>query len=745
MIKKTKFAAPTHAQKNQIKTFALRRSLNRTCVASVGFAGMMLGQAYGQQIAILDTGVDPNRGFNTVGGFNYFLNTDDTSDVSDLEPEGHGTVSVRVASEAFNGEIVPFVITNGDTSQDATTENMVRSARDSALSDILGQDSIRAVGITWGTSGVVGSSAPLISDLSRANKVIAIMAGNESASQPNVLATSSFNLSGVIIVGATDASGELLPESNRAGTTAQRFVAAIGLPDADAVLGDTSWATARITGIAGAVLAQNPDLTAEEVAQVIFDSAEDRGAEGTDAEFGRGVILSAEQVLNNVIGTPTVPTPAPMPAPAPAPAPPTDSGGGGGGGGGGGAAILLIGGALAGALFLGRRSNTKLEKTLVLDSYGRTFQVDLSDDIVVNDADLELSNFFNSLEQDSVAGQFQLPGLKTNISFSANSLKDPRIDFIEYFATPGDRGTERRHNSVSFATNSRLSDHVSLSSGYQVSAQQEFGGLSLLPVESEFGRSSFISGQSFTSVLSGFSPQANTASLALHSKSNIANGLKFGLVSVDGDNAFSQHSLSSFLQGSYQINERTGLSIQFGQIRETGSVLGGASEGIFSVDQSTTYAINLAGKIRLAEQFSLVSNYGIGRTDVDAAQNSLLADFSTLRSDWYGLGLIGDNVLRSRDQLGISVSQPLKVQSGAVNYSIPTGRLASGDIGFDTERINLGDTNATERNIEAYYRTMLNDRFELGAFAQYRRNPNHVRDHGDDMILMATIKYRPKL
>ena len=232
--------------------------------------GVSVGQSHAQQIALLDTGVDPNRGFNIADGFNYFANTDDTSDVSDREPEGHGTVSVRVASEAFSGEIVPFVITNGDTSQDATTEAMVTNARDSALSDILGRPEVRVIGFTWGTNGVVNSSAPLVSNLSANDRFIAIMAGNDSASQPNILATSSFNLPGVLVVGATDASGALLPESNRAGTTANRFVAAIGLPDSEATVGGTSWATARISGIAGAVLLQNPNLSAEEVAQVIF-------------------------------------------------------------------------------------------------------------------------------------------------------------------------------------------------------------------------------------------------------------------------------------------------------------------------------------------------------------------------------------------------------------------------------------------------------------------------------------------
>jgi len=145
--------------------------------------------------------------------------------------------------------------------------------------------------------------------------------------------------------------------------------------------------------------------------------------------------------------------------------------------------------------------------------------------------------------------------------------------------------------------------------------------------------------------------------------------------------------------------------------------------------------------IRLPKKFSIIGNYGIGRTRVESSSQSLLNDFSTLSSDWYSLGLIGNNVFRAKDQVGLAFSQPLKVRSGSVDYSIPVGRLDSGRIGFDTERINLSDTDATEQTVEAYYRTMLSDRLELGGFMSYRRNPNHISDRGNEGIVMATLRF----
>lgn len=715
---------------NSFCSSALRKS-----ALMIGAMCLTISNAQAQQVALLDSGVDPNRGFNIAPGFNHYLDNSDTTDQSDREGEGHGTVSARVASEAFSGEIVPLVVTDGDLT--SSNEGQVRVARNAALSDALSRDSVRVVGITWGTSGVVDTSSPLIAELTEANKVVAIMAGNDVSASPNALSRASFRLTGVVIVGATDASGVLLPESNRAGVAANKYVALNGLPSSTSDFGGTSWAAARLSGIAGAVLLQNPNLTAAQVVDVILESAEDAGAAGVDEEYGRGIIRNAQQVLDNAIGTPTVPTDPTPPPPAP------ESGGGGGGGGAG--AVLLVGGALAGALLLTRKPKTKLEKTLVLDSYGRTFQTDLTQSIEVNDGTLELNQFFHSFAQQSqsnfLASQISLPGLSTQVSFQAASLVDPRFDYVKYFAAPNDVGIEPEQNALAFSVASQLSQKVGLTSAYQINPDQEFGGASNLVAHNEFGKSAFLSGQSFGSVLSGFSPQANTSSLTYRPNKNARSSLKLGLVSVDESERFNQDSFSTIIEGNYQLNDNAGVSLQFGQIQENGSVLGGGGGGVFGVDNAVTYAVNLSGNLQVAEKFSVVGNYGVGHTTVESSDNSLLKDFSGLRSDWYSVGLIGNNVFRAKDQIGFAFSQPLKIQSGEVDYSIPTGRLADTTIGFDTERVNLSQTNATERSLEAYYRTMWSDKVELGGFMSYRQNPNHVSDNGDEAIVMATIRF----
>ncbi len=728
--------SPIGTPKSRLVPSNVARNLAAVLSCSATLFIGTVGDAYAQQVAILDSGVDPTRGFNIVGGFNYFSNTSDTSDVSDREGEGHGTVSARVITEAFSGEIVPFVITDG-VSPASSNESQVTVARDLALNDIMGRSEVRVVGFTWGTSGIRDTPAPLVSGLVAANKVVAILAGNESADNPNALSQAHFNLDGAIVVGATDINGDLLATSNRAGITQDKYVAAIGLPTTDAELGGTSWATARISGIAGAVLMQNPNLTAAQVVDVILRSAEDRGAVGTDAEYGRGVILSAQQVLNNVIGTPTVPTPVTPTTPS---TPEPVSGGGGGGGGGG---ALLLGGALAGALLLLRKPSDKLEKTLVLDAYGRGFVIDLNDHVEINDQALHLNQFFHSLEQTGVSDSVYLPTINTQVAFSAITQTDPREDMIKYFSGPDDKAFADERVNVSMGLRSHLSQTVELNAGYKVNPRQEFSGLSETVDNHYFGRSSFITGQSFGSVLSGFNAQAETLSLNYSPRVISNTHFKLGLVSAAaGNNQYEQESVSSIFEGAYQFNDNKNLKLQIGQLEEKGGVLGSAAGGVFGVKSATTYAMNLTGTMQLNDKFNVVANYGIGRTQVDAIADSLLTDFSTLRSDWYSVGAIGNNVFRRQDQMGVAFSQPLKIREGSLNYSIPIGRFANGDVRFDTERVNLSDTNATERSVEAYYRTMLSEHLELGGFISYRSDPNHVSDHDDEALIMATVRWR---
>ena len=332
-------------------------------------------------VGLIDSGVSSSVNI-AEGGYDFFADTDNTEDTTTI---GHGSVAAQIIQSFFNGSILPLKVTDGNFTSS-------QSAVDAALSSVVSKSEVRAISMSEGQAG----QSATIGDVSAAGKFIAIRSGNGFGNSPTTLAQTAFTLPGVVIVGATLDNEELIDSTNRAGPTADRYVATFGTTDLSPVFG-TSFASARMAGIAAAVFQQNTNLSGEDVAQVILNAAVDKGDPGTDPVWGRGFVADAAQVLNTPSGPVTIPGDGTA-----------DPGTGGSGGGGSSAAgaALLVGAAAGAAILLTRRG--KLEKTLVLDSYGRPFEVDLNDHIEVASAHLSVGQFFHSYDERASGVRFEL-------------------------------------------------------------------------------------------------------------------------------------------------------------------------------------------------------------------------------------------------------------------------------------------------------------------------------------------------
>lgn len=675
-----------------------------------------LPAAFAQQVALIDSGISSNVNV-APGGFNHF---DNNSDTSDVDVNNHGSTSALIISESFSGGIVPFKVT------DAARSNIAQSvaAREASLSDIASNGNIRAVGITYGD--VVGSPSNNIASVSSAGKFIAIMAGNEGAAEPSALALGSQGLPGVLIVGGTDSAGNLLSQSNRAGSAATRFVTSPGVTQFNSVSG-SSFATARITGIAGRVFQQNPQLTGQEVVDIIIASTLDRGATGVDSINGQGFIANAAQVLNHPVGSTLIATGGQV-------ASTSDDGGGGGSSGAG--AALLVGGAVAAALIFSRKSKKKLEKTLVLDSYGRGFHIDLNDQITVEDGHLKLSDFFSALGQKAHGQRIGLGGQEVYVDMMYSTNDIEILDIEKHFASPYDKAMQDNDLDMSLSLGAELSNGFNYELSHKVNPDHYYGGMSDID-DAGFNENQFFSGQSFSSPLSGFAHRADAFRVGYAAKDKL--NVSMGLVSVDEDQDFGKESLSAIFQGKYQFDNNTAISVQFGKLNEEKSLFGGSAGGAFGVQSSETYALNFTGNWQINDQLALVGHYGVGYTDVQEAELSFLHNFSGIESSWFGMGLLGRELFRKGDKYGLAFSQPLRIDSGEVDYSVPYARDYYGTILKNTERVSLVPE-ASERMLEGFYATKLGKRFELGTFFTVRENPNHEAASNMDYSIMATLR-----
>jgi hypothetical protein len=217
--------------------------------------------------------------------------------------------------------------------------------------------------------------------------------------------------------------------------------------------------------------------------------------------------------------------------------------------------------------------------------------------------------------------------------------------------------------------------------------------------------------------------------------------MHFGLVSTQEDSEYGEHSSAAVIEGSYEFGERGELNVQLGRMEESGSLFGGSSGGAFGVNESTTYSLNLSGAWHVSEDISLIGNYGLGYSRVDGARFSLLHNFSDIRTNWYGVGVLANNVFSARDQIGVALSQPLRVSDGEVDMHIPYARDFEGKIYKHVDRIGL-EPDGVERTVETYYRFRLGRSALLGAHLMLQDQPNHLKDADTEVTFLATMKLR---
>ena len=669
-------------------------------VAVGGWTPFAVAQTDDIQVGLIDTGT--NAGINLApGGFDFFSNTQDTSDQT---PSQHGTTSSLIINEMAPGiPIVPLKVTDGEfnTSQGATDAAILRAAA---------APGVRVISLSEGSAGVSST----VADAANAGKFIAIRAGNEAAANPNPLSVAAFGLPGVVIVGGTDGTGGPLLTSNNAGVTAERFVRTLGVTQFSPVTGG-SFAAARLAGIAAQVLRATPFLTAEQLAQVIFAAAEDFGAPGVDPVYGQGLVRNAEQVINSPAGQMQIPS--------------------SGGGGGAGVAALVVGVGVGAALLL--RNNKKLKKTLILDSFGRPFSIDLTEAARVNNLKPTVAQFIDAIDERFNAHRLSMFG-DTEVRVSYSTRDTVSLDLDRHFALPDDAAFRDQELDWNFSVRGGGPHGFHYQADRLTNADTNFGISGDLDDVTGLGGISFLSGQSFSSPYLGFSQRSDSLKMGYRSRDGL--DLKFGIVDSHDDVDYGTRSVAAVLEGTYEFQDAGMVGIQFGRLNEAGSLFGGSSGGALGVDETTTYAANLSGAWHVSEHLSLIGNYGAGYSRVEDSGH-MLRDFSSVHSDWFGIGLVGRDVFTDKDQLGVAISQPLRVTRGNVDMHVPYARDFAGNIFRHVDRISLAP-GGTEHTFETYYRYELGRRAQLGAYLMVQHEPNHFQGAGTEVTLLSTLKVR---
>ena len=637
-------------------------------------------------VAIVDTGLDPGIVGGSLAGPGYDFYNNDPEAVDD-QPARHGTSSgLAAVQEAPNISLLPV---KAYSASFQTSSAILQEAF-----EFTAQQGVRAVSHSIGS--ITNTPLPALQAVTNSGAILVVQSGNAGAPSPTGDARQVPNLGGRGIVAGGILGDSPWAANNRAGDLADHYLVA----DVRGPIGGwvgTSMATPRVAAVAAAVSESFPFLAPEQVVQILFESAVDLGAPGVDSNYGHGLV--DYNAAMSAVGEGSIPSGG-------------GSGDGGGGGGGSGVAIaaLAVGGAVAYTLF---NKEEDLKKTIFVDKFGRAFNIDLANRATTK-RNATVHGLFGARQNpmDMVAmdreGQtlafVSEPDAYDPLNPAGLSLADP-VDETRYigFRSHLDQG----EIATTMALNADLAG--------------EFGALAFDDSTSR-PQPRFLYNQVFSTPVMGYSSKGSSFRFAWDGDQADTSSHRLGLAVIDDQE---QHGLASnsVLYENNMERDEYRLGFQLGALMEDGSLLGGASDGAFSADQTNTYYIGVNGAWNLTPDITLMGGYFQGLSQVEASPNALLDQFTDIRTEGYGLGLLVSEVLSRHDSVGLAWSSPMQTTDGSARLTLPVSQNRNtGEIGYESSTLSFDGANQ-ENIFEAYYAYNLGARGDVFAHFSYTTNP----------------------
>lgn len=676
------------------------------------------GTGRGVDIAILDTGINPNlpEFANKV----HPASRDIVAQRGLADTEGHGTAVAAVAAAARDGSRTLGVafdsrVLSLNTSDPANCDpedgcRHPESAIATAV-DVARANGARVVNISLGGEGVGQALIAAVQRATAAGLVVVIAAGNESAANPTAFA-SQLALAGggnVIIAGSSGVSAgpgtvdlsQISAFSNRAGSSAPSYLAALGFrvvaPDETGTLfqwSGTSFSAPVISGAAALLASAFPNLTGGQIAELLLSSADDVGEPGVDAVFGRGLLN-----LNRAF--------APRGALHPA--------------GTGGAPVSAIANGTTSTPMGDARPT--LPGMVVLDGFNRAYAIDLARTLTRAPAEQPLAE---ALQPGLESGGMTIGASSVAVAVTVRRSLAGRSD-AELARIGLSRADAERARVVAAHALTRLSPRTAVALGFSESARMlqqrlaERGGGAFLVARDPALRTGFIAeGARSAGIRHDLGPVALTVT---------AETGEVGIV----ETLPVERRPGGYSQTSVTVDRRLGpvdLSLGVTRLQEQASLLGArfgfAPEGAVTtfLDAGLGYAFGggWGGQARLRAGWTLLP------------QNGGLVRGGTLGSDAWSLDLWRAAAFRSGDVLSLRVSQPLRVREGGYLLNLPTSyNYDDGRVGYTLSPFNLAPR-GREIDLEAAYRVPLwGEAGSLSAHGFLRRQPGHYEAAGDDL------------
>jgi len=657
-------------------------------------------------IAIVDSGINPD--LPEFAGRIHGASRDITSNRGVTDTEGHGTAvsataaagrdGSRMLGVAFDATILSLN-TSDPTDCDGEDgcshyDNDIAEAIDIARSN-----GARVINISLGGEGAGSTLLAAVNRATADGIVIVMSAGNEGEANPGGFALESARSGNgaLIIAGAHDARRDIASFSNQAGTGAQHYLTALGTSVRTidhqtgglAIYQGTSFSAPIISGAAALLASAFPNLSGQQIVELLLASADDAGAPGRDSTFGNGILNIARAFEPR--GATTL--------------------------AGSGAPVSLgSNGTTAGPM--GDAQGPQSLGAIILDGYSRAYAVDLARSLSTAPQERPLASALGGdTSSATAAGGTTAVSITMRRNFSGN----PEVGLAQAGLSYQDG---RKAKAVAGLAISRLTPRTAVALGFSESGktlQQRLAGAehkAFLVARDPTARTGFVAdGQSAIGIRHDLGPAALTVTS------------ERGEIRDYGPRrAFD----SGYSIGSVTADRRIGparLSLGATRLEEDATILGGRFSGVFGNGGATSWFVDGAASFDLGKGWGASASYRRGWTILPAGG---LAEGGSLASEAFSVDLSKRGAFTAGDRLAFRMMQPLRVRSGGFDLSVPTSYdYATGGVGYEARQYSLAPS-GRELDFEAAYGLSLFDG-DLSANLFLRTDPGHVEAMRSDL------------
>jgi len=703
----------------------------------------------GEIIAIIDTGIDSDS-----PEFEGRLHTlsQDLAGNRGVDPEDdHGSNVALVAAGARNGSGALGVAFDAQVlalradlpgscvSGSSQGGSMSCVLMDTAIAD--GVDLAIGAGASVINLSIGGSDAApqLRSAIARAADagiVVVVSAGNGGdgslpgidPGQPNPFASSLLEAGNgnVIIAGSVDANGDFSGFSNRAGDDAASFISARGericcvYQDGElfvetingqeyvTLFSGTSFAAPQVAGAVALMAQAFPNLSGQEITEILLNSARDAGASGIDAVFGTGILDIAAafqpQGTTKLAGTQN--------------------------------AIALSDAFAVGSAAMGDALSGASLNTIVTDRYDRAYTIDLGQR--TRDASA-MPRLRGAVERRGVS----IGGNDDGLALAVTIGEGPRAGGL-LWSGPLQLTPDEALSARVFAA--RITAQVAPDTQIGLAMAQSASGLAKQLRGAQ--RPAFLIAPD-AAVDAGFSGVSDIAFATRQTWGH------WGVtVSAERGRVFQDSAQGPQIRPFGALErletETIGIAVDrqwrgfdanvsFAWLSEETTMLGARFSPVFGIDGANSVFVDGQFAQLIGAGLHIRASLRAGFTQPRGGV--LIGAGSHLRSQAWSLDLIRRNAFQRGDSIGLRVSQPLKVSGGGLNFVLPVAydyASESAILGHQTLSLNpSGREIMSELNWTAP--TAIGT---VSASAFYRSDPGHVQSESDDIGALVTVRSR---